>query len=188
MKRLVLSSFFGVVLLGAIAIAATAAVTHNDNGKGKARLDSYQEAPLTLSTTGTGSFRIRVRSDGLHYKLSYKDLSAPVTQAHIHFGRTALAGGILAYLCGPQPQAGDKPVCPTPAGTVEGVIDMADIGAGAAGQGIAAGELSEVIKALRKGAVYANVHTTAFPGGEIRGQVNNNGHNGRKDDGKHNKR
>jgi hypothetical protein len=184
MKRLVLTSFLGVVLLGAIAIAATAAVAHNDHGKGKARLDSYQEAPLTLSTTGTGTFRIRVASDGLHYKLRYKDLSANATQAHIHFGRTGLAGGILAFLCGPA-GASDKPVCPATAGTVEGVIDMADITAGAAGQGIAAGELSEVIKALRKGAVYANVHTTAFPGGEIRGQVGNDGHHGKRDNGDH---
>jgi hypothetical protein len=170
MKRLVLSSFLGVVLLGAIAIAATAAVAHNDNGKGKARLDSYQELP-TLSTTGTGSFRIRVRSDGLHYKLSYKDLSSNATQAHIHFGRTGIAGGIIAFLCGPA-GASDKPVCPPTGGTVEGVIDMADI-IGPANQGIAPTELAEVIKALRKGAVYANVHTTTFPGGEIRGQVGN---------------
>jgi hypothetical protein len=182
MKRLVLTSFLGALILA--AIAATAAVAHNDNGKGKARLDSYQETPLTLSTTGTGSFRIRVSSDGLHYKLRYQDLSADAIQAHIHFGRTGLSGGILAFLCGPQPSAGDKPVCPARAGTVEGVIDMADIIGGAAGQGIAAGELREVIKALRKGAVYANVHTTAFPGGEIRGQVGNNDH----DNGKHKKR
>jgi CHRD domain len=190
MKRLVLTSFFGVVLLGAIAIAATAAVAHNDNGKGKARLDSYQEAPLTLSTTGTGSFRIRVRSDGLRYKLSYKDLSSNVLQAHIHFGRTGLAGGILAFLCGPQPQAGDKPVCPPTGGTVEGVIDAADILGPAPNmnQGIAAGELSEVIKALRKGAVYANVHTTTFPGGEIRGQIGHKDNGDHGDHGDHKKR
>jgi hypothetical protein len=167
MKRLVLTSFLGVVLLGAIAIAATAAVAHNDNGKGKARLDSYQELP-TLSTTGTGSFRIRVRSDGLHYKLRYRDLSAPATAAHIHFGLPWVNGGIIAFLCG----GGDKPACPATAGTVEGVIDTADI-LGPASQGIAPGELSEVIRALRKGAVYANVHTSAFTNGEIRGQVGN---------------
>jgi hypothetical protein len=182
MKRLVLISFLGVVLLA--AIAATAAVAHNDNGKGKARLDSYQETPLTLSTTGTGSFRIRVASDGLHYKLRYQDLSAPAIQAHIHFGRTGLSGGIVAFLCGPQPSAGDKPTCPALSGTVEGVIDMADILGPVPNQGIAAGELREVIKALRKGAIYANVHTTAFPGGEIRGQVDGNGHNNDRKDGK----
>ena len=181
MKRLVFVSALAGALL--VAVAATAAVVHNDNGRsGKAKLDSYQEAPLTLSTTGTGSFRIRVRSDGLHYKLRYSGVSAPVTQAHIHLGRTGLTGGIMAFLCGPQPSAGDKPVCPATEGTVEGVIDAADIIAGAAGQGIAAGELTEVIRALRKGAVYANVHTSAYPGGEIRGQINDDGHKGKGKD------
>ena len=64
---------------------------------------------------------------------------------------------------------------PGPGGTVEGVIDMPDV-IGPAAQGIAAGELREVIRALRKGYVYANVHTTKYPGGEIRGQVAHRGH------------
>ena len=102
MKRLVFASLVAGALL--IVVAATAAVTHDNNGKsGKASLDSFQEAPLTLATTGRGSFRIRVRSDGLHYKLSYSGVESNVTQAHIHLGRTGLAGGIIAFLCGPQP-------------------------------------------------------------------------------------
>jgi hypothetical protein len=174
MKRLVFASFLAGALL--IVVAATAAVTHNDNGKsGKARLDSFQEVPMTLATTGRGSFRIRVRSDGLHYKLSYSDVESNVLFAHIHLGRTALNGGVIAFLCG----GGDKPACPAREGTVEGVIDAADI-VGPANQGIPAGDLSEAVRSLRKGAVYANVHTATFPGGEIRGQVNvNKGrHNG----------
>lgn len=42
---------------------------------------------------------------------------------------------------------------------------------GPAGQGIAAGEFGELVEAIRQGATYANVHTVAFPGGEIRGQI-----------------
>jgi CHRD domain-containing protein len=187
MKRLVFASFFAGALL--IVVAATAAVTHNNNGKsGKANLDSFQEVP-TLATTGRGSFRIRVRSDGLHYKLSYSGVESNVIQAHIHLGRTAVNGGIIAFLCGPQPQAGDKPVCPLREGTVEGVIDAADIGTGAAGQGIPAGDLADAIRSIRKGAVYANVHTTTFPGGEIRGQINSNkGHDNGRDKGDRDKR
>jgi hypothetical protein len=111
----------------------------------------------------------------------------PACPHSFHLGRTAVNGGIIAFLCGPQPQAGDKPVCPLREGTVEGVIDAADIGTGAAGQGIPAGDLSDAVRSLRKGAVYANVHTTTFPGGEIRGQVNphRGKHNGNgKDRGK----
>jgi hypothetical protein len=181
MKRLVLASVLAGALL--VAVAATAAVAHNDNGKGKAKLDGYQEAPLTLSTPASGSFKIRVRSDGLHYTLRYTGFPTAVTQAHIHFGRTALAGGIIAWLCGTasNPGPAGTPVCPQGEGTVEGVIEAPDI-IGPANQGIAATELMEAIRALRKGAVYANVHTTQYPGGEIRGQVDNKKGNGKKRD------
>jgi hypothetical protein len=37
-------------------------------------------------------------------------------------------------------------------------------------QGINAGDLAAVLRAIRAGASYANMHTTNFPGGEIRGQ------------------
>ena len=52
-----------------------------------------------------------------------------------------------------------------------GTITAADI-VGPAGQGIEAGSFDEAVRAIRAGAVYANVHTTRWGGGEIRGQVN----------------
>jgi CHRD domain len=171
MRRLVLTASLAVALLA--AIAASAAVAHNDNGKGKARLDGWQETP-SISTTGEGSFRARVRSDGIHYTLRYEDLESNAAVAHIHFGQRDVAGGIIAFLCG----GGGKPPCPAREGTVEGVITMADI-IGPANQGIAAGELREALRALRKGFVYANVHTATFGGGEIRGQVDSK--NGKRD-------
>jgi hypothetical protein len=171
MRRLVLTSSLAVALLAAIAVSA--AVAHNDNGKGKARLDGWQEVPA-ISTTGEGSFRARVRSDGIHYTLRYEDLEANALFAHIHFAQPDVNGGIIAFLCG----GGGKPPCPAREGTVEGVITMADI-IGPASQGIAPGELREALRALRKGFVYANVHTTTFPGGEIRGQVDSK--NGNRD-------
>ena len=51
-----------------------------------------------------------------------------------------------------------------------GTITPADV-IGPAGQGIAPGEFAEVVRAIRNGAVYANVHSTLRPGGEIRGQL-----------------
>ena len=37
-------------------------------------------------------------------------------------------------------------------------------------QGLAAGEFDELVRALRAGIAYANIHTATYPGGEIRGQ------------------
>jgi hypothetical protein len=53
---------------------------------------------------------------------------------------------------------------------VTGTIVAADIIAVPA-QGIAAGEINELIRAMRAGVTYANVHTSLFGGGEIRGQI-----------------
>jgi hypothetical protein len=38
-------------------------------------------------------------------------------------------------------------------------------------QQLAAGEILELVAALRGGVAYTNVHTVASPGGEIRGQI-----------------
>ncbi|MGZ8597331.1 MAG: CHRD domain-containing protein [Actinomycetota bacterium] len=38
-------------------------------------------------------------------------------------------------------------------------------------QGIAPGEFQELVKAIRRNAAYVNVHTEAFPTGEVRGNV-----------------
>jgi hypothetical protein len=53
----------------------------------------------------------------------------------------------------------------------EGTITAADVGALAAGQGIAAGEFDEFVGAIRAGATYVNVYSVGRPTGEIRAQL-----------------
>jgi hypothetical protein len=109
----------------------------------------------------------------IEYELTYRDLPTSVQQAHVHLGRPAISGGISFFLCtnlGNGPPGTQTPLCPASPGTVTGTITAAQI-VGPAGQGIAAGEMAEVIRAIRARATYANVHTQAFPGGEIRGVV-----------------
>jgi hypothetical protein len=102
-----------------------------------------------------------------------------VQQAHIHFARRGVAGGIVVFLCsnlgnGP---AG-TPQCPgARSGNLSGFITPTDISpdvpatAGAIAQGIGPGEYEELGRALRAGALYANVHTPRWPAGEVRGQL-----------------
>jgi len=135
----------------------------------RARLSGFQENP-TLSSPGKGEFVAKVSSNEISYRLVYWDLPTKVTQAHLHLGAKAVNGGIAAFLCGPQPQAGNKPECTSPSGVVTGTIVASDI-IGPNGQGIAPGEFAEVVRALRNEVIYANVHTEQFPAGEIRGQV-----------------
>jgi CHRD domain len=167
-RRLQLVLAIGVMsLLGAVGVA----VATGGNGF-RERLTGYEEIP-TLSTPANGEFKLKINrmSNTIDYRLSYEGFETPVLQAHIHLGARAFNGGISLFLCtnlgnGP---AG-TPECPTPSGEVSGTLDADDV-VGPAGQGIAPGEFDEAVAAIRAGATYANVHSQARPGGEIRAQI-----------------
>jgi hypothetical protein len=135
-----------------------------------AELTGYEEVP-PVSTTGHGWFAASVRGGSIVYRLHYADLSSPAMQAHIHFGQKAVNGGVSAFLCSNLPGApAGTPACPPAPATVSGTITADDV-VGPGAQGIAPGELDELIAAIQAGVAYANVHTDLFPAGEIRGQV-----------------
>ena len=168
-----------VTVLGVMGVVA-AAVAGDHNRNVREHLTGYQEVaaapnPSTISTSGTGDFSVKVRSDRIEYRLSYGGLEGDVAQAHIHLGARAIAGGISAFLCtnlGNGPAGRMTPACPGPRdGTVSGTIEPADV-VGPSGQGIAPGEYAELLRAIRAGATYANVHTSKYPAGEIRAQLN----------------
>jgi hypothetical protein len=178
-----------VAALATLGFALTAVADDDDDGDRsfKARLSGFDEVhfsagpPATLrgavSTKARGTFRATLdrRSDVIHYKLSYEGLEGTVTQAHIHFGQHHTVGGITVWLCqtpgtpAPAAVAALTPQC-VQEGTVSGTITPGQVLA-AAGQGLDAGEFNELLRAMRAGATYANVHTTQFPPGEIRGQI-----------------
>ena len=170
-----------VAVMGAMAVAGTAAVAGGGSKQFRAALDGYQEVPV-VSTTGNGQFRATVTQtgNGFAYRLSYAALEGNVLQAHIHLGQRAVNGGISVFLCS---NLGNGPAgtqaCPPPPATVTGTIDATDV-IGPGPQGIAAGELGELLRAMRAGVTYANVHSSLFTGGEIRGQIRSGG--GRDDD------
>jgi hypothetical protein len=163
------------IVVGAIAALAIVVTTAVAGGGKDIRehLIGYQEDPMALSTTGSGTFQARIDRSGqrIFYRLSYEGLEGSVTQAHIHLGGRAQSGGIIVFLCSnlPNPPTG-TPACPAPSGTVEGTLDAADV-IGPAGQGIDPGEFDELVRAIRAGATYANVHSTKYPAGEIRAQL-----------------
>jgi len=145
-------------------------------------LTGYEEVP-SVSTTATGTFNARISNDEsrIDWELSYSDLEGTIQQAHIHIGNTGVNGGITVFLCtnlgnGP---AGIQP-CPAPPATISGTILAADVSPdipatqAARNQGLNTGEIDELIKAIRAGATYVNVHSTMWPGGEIRSQIDGN--------------
>jgi len=135
------------------------------------KLVGFQETPLTLSSPASGEFEATIspNDDSITWELSYRDFPTAVQQAHIHLGQRATTGGVSIFLCS---NLGNGPAgtlaCPQ-MGTIGGVITAANV-IGPTAQGIAPGELAEIIAAIRAGYAYVNVHTTQFPGGEIRAQ------------------
>ncbi|MCI0489700.1 MAG: CHRD domain-containing protein, partial [Blastocatellia bacterium] len=131
-----------------------------------------------LSTSGKGAFILRINNDEteLSYELSYSDLEGEVAQAHIHLGQSGVIGGVMVFLCSNVGGPPGTQLCPPSPATVSGTLTAADV-IGPSGQGIAAGEFAEVIRAIRAGATYVNVHSSLFPGGEIRSQIRPNNKN-----------
>ena len=175
-----------LVSIAVIALVSATAVVLAQGGFKKISeiLTGYEETAATgggaVSTTGNGTFTARLSNDEsqIEWQLTYNDLEGAVQQAHIHFGQKAVTGPISVFLCtnlgnGP---AGTQP-CPAPPATISGTITAVDVTNLANERGISAGELDELIAAIRAGATYVNVHRTRWPGGDIRSQIDgNSGH------------
>src|SRR5215467_1939754 len=193
-KRILIAS--AIIL---VAIAAVVVLSQNRR-QIKEFLSGYQEAP-PVSTQAGAEFHAQISKDEteITYQLTYHDLEALVTQSHIHFGQPGVSGAIEIWLCG----NADRLAAPPPAGvqrcpdpptggtaTITGTLTAADVTGQPlnglnGGQGIQPGEFAEVIRALKAGMTYVNVHSQKFPGGEIRGQIDGNGDAHDHHDGDH---
>jgi CHRD domain len=141
-------------------------------------LRSFEEVPA-VSSNARGMLKARIdQSAGtITYELRYEGLQGDIRQAHIHFGQRGVNGGVSVFLCktatNPDP-TGLAPDCAASPAVVSGVLTSANV-IGPAGQGIAATEFAELVRAIRSGVAYVNVHSSVFPGGEVRGQMRGHG-------------
>jgi hypothetical protein len=119
-----------------------------------ANLTAAQEVPRprALVTKAHGRFTAIVSGRGrrlaLRWSLRWSDTSGRVLQAHVHLGRRGVAGRIAVGLCGPCGKT-------RRAGSAGGLVYIR----------------ASVLRALRSGNAYVNLHTKKNPGGEIRGQI-----------------
>ena len=170
-----------VICISAIALFSVSTILFAQGFKRISELlTGYEETPSAVSTTGNGTFNARISNDKsrIDWELTYNDLEGAVQQAHIHFGQKSVTGPISVFLCtnlgnGP---AGTQP-CPAPPASISGTITAADVTNLANERGISAGEFDELLKAMQAGDTYVNVHSSRWPGGEIRSQIDgNSGH------------
>jgi hypothetical protein len=135
---------------GALVVAGLASAGAATSHRVSASLNVKQEVPkqVVKVPNATGSFSGTYVRHGktatLKWKLTYSRLSGKATGAHIHLGRTGVAGNVLVALCA--------------ANCHSGITGTASI-------------TSKVADQIEAGKTYVNVHTAKNPNGEIRGQV-----------------
>ncbi|GAA3996991.1 hypothetical protein GCM10022408_04540 [Hymenobacter fastidiosus] len=125
-------------------------------------IDGRQERPTPVSSAGYGAGLVSVDRDqsNAHFMMSWGGLTGPARAGHFHTGLRTQAGPVVFELTS--------------------FFDNATAPASAEGYWQASGNAAPnaprpftLRRSLqfRRDSVYVNIHTAAFPGGEIRGQV-----------------
>ncbi len=164
-------SILAAVALMALAapITSTVRANHDDVTTYRAQLTGFGEVPPKL-VDGHGKFTGTLCDVGtICWTLTWTGLTGPAQVAHIHFGQPQNTGAPVVFFCG----GGGRPACPDGpghSGSLTGTWTAADVVA-VPSQNVTAGDFAGFLKILRVHLGYANVHTTLFAAGEIRGQV-----------------
>jgi CHRD domain len=172
----------GPVFVLALAAVTLPAIAFGDDGvQFRARATGFNEILQNpggaagteagaINTDGLATLRTTLRGSSIDFRFEFSGLTTNLLQAHYHFSQPHVSGGIMVFLCGPAGTPA-KQACPAAtSGVVSGTLTASDV-IGPVPQNMAAGDLASVERAIRNGAAYLNLHTTMFPGGEIRGQL-----------------
>ena len=167
----------------------------NDHGEHRlilTKLSPDEEPPITnvtpniiVQSPAHGTAHVRLAKDGqsMDFVLVVNNITN-VVQAHIHVGAKGVNGPIVVWffpsVTSTQPLTG--PTGPHSGLLAQGTFTAADLRGPLVGH-----PLSDLIAEIAAGNAYVNVHTNNgvaptntgagdFPGGEVRGQLDKNGH------------
>jgi hypothetical protein len=159
----------------------------NDNGDQRTietKLSGDEEVPVRI-TGAHGSANVRLAKDGksIDFQLVVNDIRN-VTQAHIHMAPKGTNGGIVVWFF---PSVKATAALPGGGGEHHGMLAQGTFTAADLRGALAGHPLSDLIAAIAAGNAYVNIHTDDgvapantgagdFPGGEVRGQLDKNGH------------
>jgi plastocyanin len=126
-----------------------------------AALSGANERPTPSTSTGTGAASFRRVGESVSYVITYQGLTGAPTGAHLHgpASSSQVADIIVEFSVAGQAST---------TGVLSGTFTASAI-RGVNGQPPMT--LDQLVALLNGGNSYVNVHTTQFPGGEIRGQV-----------------
>lgn len=162
----------GTLLVAAVVACLETTAPRQDEVFTAENLTGAAERPQPVTTTASGDFIAAVRDtttiagkkDSLAvilFALGVRDIDA-ATAAHIHAGGPDEAGPVMVLLFGG----------PTTGNDFTGDLSVAEISR--TSTFTAPFTLDSVLARMRNGTAYVNVHTSANPGGEIRGQIQRN--------------
>jgi len=113
---------------------------------------SHEVPPNNSFRYGFGRYELSEDETELHFIITAEELSGPVTAAHFHNAQASVVGPVVLDLA-PFLTEVDQEVA------LVGATSLADW------------SIDNVAEEIRAGRVYVNLHTDAYPDGEIRGQV-----------------
>lgn len=156
-----------------LAMTATSfAQNEIDTGQLTALMSGAQEVP-EVATAGTGSIVLDFDEAFTQATFALNVTGTnPVIAAHLHCARAGENGPIVVTLFTSSTPEGDPPAD----ALAQGAITTANITdpAGDPVCGVPINNIAALFAAIREGLIYANVHTSVNPDGEIRGQVFSN--------------
>ncbi|SEG00928.1 CHRD domain-containing protein [Nitrosomonas ureae] len=170
MKNLYIKLFLLVTLFFGLSVVYAA-----NELKFEANLSGAQEVTspaggVATDTAGTIEVEFDAALTRAQFRLAVRN-GTGITQAHFHCASAGVNGPIVAFLFGPA----DPPV-DVGEGSVEVTLDNSDILPPETPEAIEAcgvplNNIASLAFAMRAGKIYANVHSTTFPAGVIRGQL-----------------
>jgi hypothetical protein len=156
-------SLFAVALvLGLTGLGCDSAT--DDTVFFQAPLAGSNEVPPSGSAA-SGICGFQLTGDTVSYSIEAHGLRN-VIGAHIHVGAAGANGPVRVVLF---PFPGGPPAdTANPVASVDGVLRAGTFDNSHVTGGLT---FNDIVTAMQSGNAYCNVHTTAFPGGEIRGQI-----------------
>lgn len=153
-----LAFLFAFVLLFISLVAAQGATFH-------ATLSGKEQSPqIDTPAHGTATFVLSKGGESLSYRLSVANIDG-VSMAHIHIAPAGQEGPVAVWLYPSRPPAMVKK------GKFTGVLARGTITAAELQGPLKGKTIADLVDDIKAGNAYVNVHTTAHPAGEIRGQI-----------------
>ena len=175
--KTVLSLLALVLCAGSLAVLGCG--DDDDSEQRSANLTGAQEVPPVTTTAATGTATLTINDDRtqIDFTLNITTALPNIREAHIHIQAVGVNGPIVLDLCTTNlvtPPAGVPlpPTCPTAPFALTGSLTAANLRPiTPAIQAVGVNTFADAVSNILSGNAYVNVHTTAFTGGEIRGQV-----------------